>query len=127
RGTTARHRRRGSWVDRPSRGLRVRLQERDRRRRMLACERQRQPERRALALRRFHRHLTAVDLRDVPHDRETEPGAARRAAARLVDAIEALEDALEIARRDPDAVVAHADDDAVRDSIRVDLDRAALL
>ena len=52
-------------------------------------------------------------LRDVAHDREPEPGPAGLAASGAVDAVEALEDPLEIARRDPDAVVAHRDRGAV--------------
>ena len=64
-------------------------------------------ERRALALARLDGDLAAVGLRDVAHDRQTEPGAAGVAAARPVDPVEALEDPLEVARRDPDAVIAH--------------------
>ena len=67
--------------------------------------------------------LAAVRLRDVADDRETETGAAGVAAARPVDAVEALEDALEIARRDPDAVIAHDERDPVVDDARADLDR----
>ena len=62
-------------------------------------------------------------LRDVAHDREAEAGSAGLAAARAVDAVEALEDPLEVARRDADAVVAHDDRDPVVDDARADLDR----
>ena len=69
----------------------------------------REPERRALALARLDGDVAAVRLGDVADDREPEPGAAGAAAAGLVDAVEALEDPLEVARRDPDAVVADLD------------------
>ena len=72
-------------------------------------------EHRALAFARLHGDVAAVRLRDVAHDRETEPGAAGVAAARAVDAVEPLEDPFEIARRDPDAVVAHDERDPVAD------------
>ena len=72
-----------------------------------------------------HGDVAAVRLRDVAHDREPEPGAAGVAAARPVDAVEALEDAFEVARRDPDAVVAHDERDAVAVEPRADLDRLA--
>ena len=45
--------------------------------------------------------LATVCLRGVPHDREPEPGPAGLAAARAVDAVEALEDPLEQRRVDP--------------------------
>ena len=82
-------------------------------------------ERRAFAFARLDRDLAAVRLRDVADDRETETGAAGVAAARPVDAVEALEDALEIAGRDPDAVIAHDERDPVADDARADLDRLA--
>src|SRR5947209_19555572 len=43
----------------------------------------------------------------VAHDGEAQPGAARVTTARPIDPVEALEDALVVARRDPDAVVLH--------------------
>ena len=73
--------------------------------------RQAQRERRTLARPRVHLHRTVVVLQDVAHDGEAEPGATGLAAARLVDAVEALEHALEVACRDADAAVAHRDAD----------------
>ena len=43
-------------------------------------------------------------------DGESEPGPPGRAAARPVDAVEPLEDPLEVRRGDADPVVLHADD-----------------
>ena len=68
--------------------------------------RQPQRERGALALARRHPHLAAVVGGDVAHDRQPETGAAGLAAAGPVDPVEALEDPLEVAGRDADAVVA---------------------
>ena len=42
----------------------------------------------------------AVDLRDVLDDRQPQPGAAQVAAARLVDAVEPLEQPRQVLRRD---------------------------
>ena len=81
----------------------------------LRGSREEERERRAFALARLDGDLAAVGLRDVADDREPESGAAGLAAARPIDAVEALEDPFEIARRDPDAVVAHDDRDAVVD------------
>ena len=64
-----------------------------------------QRERRALALGAVDVHRAAVVGGHVAHDRQTEAGAAGLAAAGPVDAVEALEDAVEVARRDADAVV----------------------
>ena len=63
-------------------------------------EREDEPERRSLALDRIDRDLAAVGLRDVAHDRETEAGPAGRAAAGLVDPVEAFEDPLEVAAKE---------------------------
>ena len=46
-------------------------------------------------------HLAAVVAGDVAHDREAQAGAAGLAAAGPVDPVEALEDALEVARGMP--------------------------
>ena len=51
---------------------------------------------------------------DVADDGQAEPGAAGVAAAGAVDPVEALEDALEVAAGDADAVVAHGDVDPAR-------------
>ena len=66
-----------------------------------------QHERRALALLRRHEHLATMVRRDVAHDRQAESGAARVAAATLVDAVEPLEDPGVLRRRDADALVGH--------------------
>ena len=65
-----------------------------------------EPERRALPFHGLDRDLAAVRLDDVAHDGEPEPGSTGRAAARLIDAVEALEDPFEVAARDPDALIA---------------------
>src|SRR5215218_9935715 len=50
------------------------------------------------------RRLDAATVRvdEMAHDRQTEPGASLRAGAAGVDTIEALEDARQVLRRDPD-------------------------
>ena len=55
---------------------------------------------------RLDRHRAAVVGGDVAHDGQAEAGAAGLAAAGPVDAVEALEDAVEVGGRDADAVVA---------------------
>src|SRR5258708_2077613 len=57
------------------------------------------------------------------HDREAETRATGIAGPRLVDAVEPLPDALEVARRDPDAVIAYDERDPVVDHAGADLDR----
>src|SRR5688500_6717897 len=47
---------------------------------------------------------------DVAHDGQSEPCAAGLAAPGLIDAVEALEDPLEVPGGDPDAPVGHRDD-----------------
>ena len=59
--------------------------------------------------------LASVVGGHVAHDGQPEPGAARLAAAGPVDAVEALEDPVEVAGRDADARVG---DDAVDDTVR---------
>ena len=49
------------------------------------------------------------------------------AAASLVDAVEAFEDALEVARRNADPLVVHGDDDTITVDVRADLDWLAVL
>ena len=58
--------------------------------------------------------LAAVVLDDVPDDGEAEPGAAGRARASLVDAVEALEDPRHLVGRDADALVGDGDRDRGR-------------
>src|SRR5215471_12427190 len=84
-------------------------------------ERDVERERRTLAFARLHGDLAAVRLRDVAHDRETEPGPTGVASARAIDAVEALPDAFEIARRDPDSVVTDDERHALVDQARADL------
>ena len=59
----------------------------------------------------------------VPNDGQPQSGAARVAAASLVDSIEALEDPLEVAAGDTDAVIAHGqlDPPAVGSCSHVDI------
>ena len=59
-------------------------------------------ERGTLALDRLHPDLAVVVGGDVAHDRQTEPGATGVPAARPIDAVEPLEDPVEVARRDAD-------------------------
>ena len=66
-----------------------------------------------------------MDLRDVPDDREPETGSSGLPAASTVHAVEALEDAFEVARRDPDAVIAHDQRDSVTVEAGADLDGLA--
>ena len=58
-------------------------------------------------------HATAVDLTDVLHDRQTQAGAAEVAAARRVDAVEALEQARQVPPLDAAALVGDLDRDLV--------------
>src|SRR5205814_7110760 len=55
----------------------------------------------ALNRRRPHRDFALVEGDDVLDDREAEPGAAARARARFVDAVEALEDPRPVGLGDP--------------------------
>jgi hypothetical protein len=64
---------------------------------MPASSREQQCERGALAFARLDPYFPAVRLRDVPYDRQAKACAPGRTAAGSVDAIEALEDPLEIA------------------------------
>ena len=75
--------------------------------------RQGQRERGALALDGPDPDLAAVRGGDVLDDREAQAGAAGRAVASGVDAVEALEDAVELVGRDADALVGDADVDDV--------------
>src|SRR5205814_4352640 len=81
-------------------------------RRTGGVDRQRHAEGRPLPLDRFDRDITAVGLRDMPHNRETQARPARRAASRLVDAVEALEDSFDVALGYPDSLVTHCELDA---------------
>ena len=85
-----------------------------------------QGERRPLALDRPDPHLAAVGGGDVLDDREAEAGAAGGAVPRRVDAVEPLEDAVELVRRDADALVGDADVDGGVVAGRGDHDRGAL-
>src|SRR5262249_14946717 len=67
--------------------------------------------------------LATVGLCDVANDRKSEARTTGVATSRAVDAIEALEDALEVAARNSDAVIAHGDRyPIVIDERRTDLD-----
>lgn len=65
-------------------------------------------------------HVAAVVLHDVLDDAEAEARAARRPGSGLVDAEEALEDAVEILLGDPDALIGDRDldDVATRSAMR---------
>src|SRR5436309_13971086 len=81
----------------------------------------------AVALLRLHGDLALVGLGDVAHDGQPEAGAAGGPAARAVDTVETLEDPLQVAVGNPDAVV--PDRDGHRESFDLggELDLAALL
>src|SRR5205814_7106256 len=87
--------------------------------------RHRQCERRTLTFVRLHGDVAAVGLGDVPDDRQPEPGSTGVTTSRPVDAVEALEDAFEITRGDPDPVIAYDERDAVSVDACADLDRRA--
>src|SRR5207247_7794422 len=70
---------------------------------------ERERERRTFAFARRHGDSALMVVGDMAHDGQAETRAARLAAARAVDTVEALEDPLEVARRYADAVVAHVD------------------
>src|SRR5262245_51613831 len=63
----------------------------------------------AMAEGALHRHIAAVLADDLRDDRQPQAGAASVPAARTLDAVETLEDAGSLVRRDADAGVAHAD------------------
>src|SRR5690606_37167580 len=69
--------------------------------------RQHQAEGGALALAALHHDLAPMVGGHVAHDGQAQPRAARVAAAGPVDPVEALEDALEVAAGDADALVRH--------------------
>src|SRR3954468_10463403 len=71
--------------------------------------RDRERERRSAALVGDDGDAAAVVVGDVADDGEAEAGAARVSGTGAVDAVEPLEDAVEVARRDADAVVAHVE------------------
>ena len=52
--------------------------------------------------------LPSVELDELSHEREADAAALERATLRTVDAVEPLEHAADLARRDPHAGVAHA-------------------
>ena len=84
-------------------------------------------ERRAAARPRPDAHVAAVVLHGVLDDAEAEPGSARVARAGLVDAVEALEDAVEVLPLDAHALVGDGDLDRVAHHLRADADPAALV
>ena len=73
-----------------------------------------------------HVDLAADRLHQVLDDRQTQPGAAELAAARLVDAVEPLEDARQVVARDADAGVGDLDAGFVVIAEAGHRDRAAL-
>ncbi len=62
-------------------------------------------------------HGPAVKLRDVLHDRKTQPGTAELAAPCFVRTIESLKDARHITRGNADSFIGHGDADAVADPV----------
>src|SRR5438034_11740269 len=89
-------------------------------------QRQLEGESGAVALLRLHGDLALVSLGDVPHDGQPEAGAAGGPAAGAVDSVETLEDPLQVAGRDPDAVVAHRDGHGEPLDLGRELDLASL-
>ena len=75
----------------------------------LLLHRDAEGERAAFAFAGAHGDVAAVVGGDVADDRQAEAGAAGVAAAGPVDAVEALEDAVEVAGRNADALVVHRD------------------
>src|SRR5689334_2852768 len=92
---------------------------------ILAYTRQLDNEGRAFAFAGVDVHVPAVVAGDVAHDRQAQARAASGPAAGAVDAVEALEDAVAIARRDADAVVGHGQLDVVAVVAGADLHRRA--
>ncbi len=66
-------------------------------------------ERAAFANRTFHMDGTAVNLDDVLDDGEAQPGAAELAAAGGIDAVEALEEPVEVLAFDSEPFVFNED------------------
>src|SRR6187401_386656 len=64
---------------------------------------------------------------DVAHDRQPEPGAARVTAPGLVDAVEPLEDPVDVAGGDADALVGDHDLDPTLGDARAHLDHTTVL
>src|SRR5260370_21082387 len=79
-----------------------------------SCEPQRK--RAAAARRALDRYGSSLELGQEARDREAETGAAERATARLIDAVEAVEDAFDVLGRDawPRIRYAHTRHRAVR-------------
>src|SRR5438270_11276849 len=67
-------------------------------------------------------HVSAVQLDEVLHDCEAEPGAARIARARLVDAIEPLEHPRQVFFGNPRPPIGDGNFDAMVDAAPVDRD-----
>ena len=75
----------------------------------------------------FGADRAAVQQHDVLHDREAEPGAAEFTTARLVRAVESLENARHVGLANADAFIGDADVNAVAFHLRAHRDGAAAL
>src|SRR5207248_7770186 len=64
----------------------------------------------ALPHRAGDRHLAAMHLGDVLHDREPETGPAALATARFINTVKTLEDTIEVVVRNADPLITHVDD-----------------
>src|SRR4051812_17054656 len=78
-----------------------------------AAGRQRERERRALPGRAFDPDAAAVELRNLAHDRQTNPCPADPTGDARLDALEAVKDALHVLRQETDALITHRQDDFI--------------
>ena len=88
--------------------------------------RQTRDECRTVARRALHGDLAAVRAHDVAADAQPEPAAVRRGVAHGIGAEEPLEEARQLLRRDPGAVVAHRQPGVVDIARDADGDAAAV-
>src|ERR671922_631414 len=89
-------------------------------------QRQVEQERRPLALLRRDRHAALHPTRQLSADVEPEPRAAHAAAEVRIDAVELPEDPLQLAVRDPEALVADREPKSALPRLDADLDPPAL-
>ena len=66
-----------------------------------------------LAHRAGDRHLSAMHLRDVLHDSESQTCPAALATARLINTVKTLKDTIEVVVRNADPLITHVDDEHV--------------
>jgi hypothetical protein len=67
----------------------------------------------SLAHRAGNQHLSAMHLRDVLHDSESQTCPAALTTARLINTVKTLKDTIELVVRNADPLITHVDDEHV--------------